>query len=233
MMMPGVRAGDLVAALADLVLGGRCAGCGRPGLGACDQCVAAVRSPPPFPVPWLAPDLPPVLAGGPYADELRRLLLAAKERGALGLLPLLGERVAAGVAAWVLAAECGDPVVLVPVPSARRGVVERGVDLPSELARRAAHRLRVAGLPVQAWRGLRLVRRPLDQSELGRDDRLANLGGAMAASGRIPQGSVVVVDDIVTTGATLVEAARALSATGRAPAAAITVAATVRRHGVR
>jgi predicted amidophosphoribosyltransferase len=175
--------------------------------------------------------VPAVFAGGAYAAELRRLLLAAKERGALGLVPLLGERLAAAVAAWALEDGRGSPVELVPVPTSPARVAERGIDLTAALSKVAAARLRGAGLPARSRRGLRLVRRPQDQSELGREGRLANLVGAFAASDGAPAGRTVVVDDIVTTGSTLREAVRALACAGRAPAAAAVVAATARRHG--
>lgn len=224
-----MRAGVLFTSLADLVLGVRCAGCGCPALGACAACRAAITGQPPILVPLLPPGLPPVLAGGPYADELRRVLLAAKERGALGLVPLLGDRVAAGVARWALGEGSGGPVVLAPVPTARAHVARRGVDLPAALAGRASRRLSAAGLPARTWTGLTLVGRPRDQSELGRADRLANLAQVLAVSGEPPSGHLVVVDDIVTTGATIGEAVRACVAAGVPVAAAVTVAATVRR----
>ncbi len=169
-----------------------------------------------------------MFAGGAYSGELRRLLLAAKERNALGLVPLLGERVAASVAAWALGEGSAGPVVLVPVPTASVQVAARGLDLTSALARLAGRRLRAAGLPVRCWTGLGLRRRPLDQSGLGRSDRLANLAGAFAVRGAVPEGRLVVVDDIVTTGATLDEAVRACTEAGRTPAAGAVVAATAR-----
>lgn len=229
----GVRADDLVHAAADLILGGRCAGCGRPWLGACPACVRAVVAAVPFCVSDVPGDLPAVFAGGAYDAQLRCLLLAAKERSALGLVPLLGERLAAAVAAWALQDGRADPVELVPVPTAPARVAERGLDFTAALAGAAARHLRDAGLPARSRRGLRLVRRPRDQSELGREGRLANLGGAFAVVGGNPTGRVVVVDDIVTTGATLREAVRALTSAGRPPVAAAVVAATVRWSAAR
>jgi predicted amidophosphoribosyltransferase len=226
-----VRIADLLDRAAELVLGATCAGCGRPGLGPCAECAATVNRSPPFVAPGLPAGLPPVFAGGAYADELRGLLIAAKERQALGVVPLLGGRLAASVGAWALAAADGGPVALVPVPTARARVAERGLDLTVALARAATGRLRRAGLPASVWCGLRLVGRPADQSELGREGRLANLAGAFTAAGTPPSARLVVVDDIVTTGATLVEAVRACTAAGLPPAAAATVAATVRRLG--
>jgi predicted amidophosphoribosyltransferase len=202
-------------------------------MGACAECTAALTGLPPFEVSGLPDSLPPVVAGGAYADTLRRVLLAAKERGALGLVPLLGRRVAAGVARLVLATGRSGPIVLVPVPSVATQMAARGVDLTTSLARQAAARLRSTGLPVQVRRGLALNRRPADQAGLDRGQRLANLAGALRSTGAPPPGRVVVVDDIVTTGATLAEAFRACRAGGRDVIGGAVVAATMRGGGAR
>jgi len=228
-----VRPGDVTARLAELVLGARCPGCGAPGLGACVACAAAVTGVQPFGVTGLPDGLPPVVAAGAYADTLRKILLAAKERHALGLLPLLGGRLAAAVARLVLDAGEVSTVVLVPVPSAPAQVAARGVDLTTTLARTAAVRLRSAGLGVSVQRGLALARTPEDQAGLDRIQRLANLAGALRAVGAPASGPVVVVDDIVTTGATLAEAVRACRAGCGDVIGGGVVAATMRGGGAR
>ena len=228
-----MRTHDVTARLAELLLGACCPGCGAPGLGACAACAAALRSVAPFEVGGLAQGLPPVIAAGSYADTLRAVLLAAKERHALGLLPLLGSRVAAAVARLVLDSGKVTSLVLVPVPSAPAQVAARGVDLTASLARAAAVRLRSAGLGVRLHHGLALVRSPEDQAGLDRNQRLANLAGAFRAVGTYPSGPVVVVDDIVTTGATLAEAVRACQLPGRTVIGGAVVAATMRGGGAR
>ncbi len=173
----------------------------------------------------------PVVAAGVYGDELRRLLLAAKERNALGLLPLLGGRLAAAV---LLLAEGSDgKLVLLPVPSASSVVAARGVDFTAALARSAVRALGSSGVRARVARSLVPVRRPRDQAGLDRAARLANLAGAFRCRGPAPRGRVVVVDDIVTTGATLAEAVRACTAGGWEVAGAATVAATTRSRGAR
>jgi predicted amidophosphoribosyltransferase len=228
-----VRSGDVTARLAELVLGARCPGCGAPGMGACPACAAVLKGVAPFGVAGLPDGLPPVVAAGAYADTLRKVLLAAKERHALGLLPLLGGRLAASVARLVLDAGQVSALVLVPVPSAPAQVAARGVDLTASLARAAAVRLRSAGLGVSVQRGLALARRPEDQAGLDRVQRLVNLDGALRAVGAPPCEPVVVVDDIVTTGATLAEAVRASRAGGGHVIGGAVVAATMRGGGAR
>ena len=176
----------------------------------------------------------PVVAAGEYSGVLRAVILSAKERGSLGTVPVLAERLAVSVAILCLAAGTEGPLVLVPVPSPPGRVAERGLDFTSSLARIAARRLVAAGVPTLVCAGLRLRRRPVDQAGLGQLERQRNLAGAFAAAGRLPAGQVVVLDDIVTTGATLAEAVRALAASGRTPVGAATVAATPRtRRGAR
>lgn len=226
--MIGVQAGDVVRSAADLILGARCAGCGSPGPGPCPDCARRLGASRPFAVPGLPEALPPVWAADAYAEVVRSVLLAAKERSALGLVPVLGARLATAVAAAVLACRPRQRLVLVPVPTAPAQVAARGLDLTATLARVAARRLRALGVPVGVWQGLRIIRRPTDQSLLGRDQRWGNLRGAFGVRGR-PAGPAVLIDDIVTTGATLAEACRACASAEIEVVAAATVAAALRR----
>ncbi|WP_433420471.1 ComF family protein [Microtetraspora malaysiensis] len=231
----------MLAALLDLVLPPRCAGCGEPGALVCPLCLEEVlREPatrPPDPVP---PGLPECWSATRYDGAARRVLLAYKERGRTALAPLLSA-VLAEVAETALAAHAWRPghpsVALVPVPSARAASRRRGHDPVGVITSGAAKLLRRRGLPVTAAPMLRQGRRVADQAGLSSTQRAANLRDAFVAApgrpavarpsgGRV--GAVLLVDDIVTTGATLAEAARAVRETGAEVPLAITVAATPR-----
>ncbi|MFJ6700820.1 ComF family protein [Streptomyces sp. NPDC091272] len=130
------------------------------------------------------------------------------------------------------AVDATQELVLVPVPSARRSVGARGHDPVRRIARAAAAELRRTGTPARIAPVLRQRRRVGDQAGLGARERLANLAGALevvAGGDRLLEGGrVVLVDDLMTTGATLVEAARALTAGCAGPAGE-----RVKKAGVR
>ncbi|MGW1395647.1 ComF family protein [Streptomyces nigra] len=216
--------------LTDLVLPAECGGCGTPRTVLCPECRAVLTGTAPSrvrPVPE-PPGLPVVHAAARYTDEVRAVLLAHKERGALALAAPLGEALAEAVRAGLresgTAGEpwagdgtaCGDgSVVLVPVPSARAAVRARGHDPARRIALAAAGALRRSGTPARVAAVLRQTRWVADQSGLGSRQRLVNIAGALAVvpgGGRLlaEGGAVVLVDDLMTTGASLAEAARAV-----------------------
>jgi predicted amidophosphoribosyltransferase len=119
-----------------------------------------------------------------------------------------------------------EPLLLVPVPSARRAVGARGHDAARRIALAAAGVLRRGGCPVRVPEVLRQRRRVTDQSGLGARQRWENVAGALGVvpgGGRVlAAGPVVLVDDLMTTGASLAEAARAvMEAGGRIAGAAV------------
>jgi ComF family protein len=214
-------------AILDLLLPRHCPGCGSrlPAscrTVACRTCRAALDGPPVRAVPAPRPaGLPRVWAAAAYDAPVRDLVVAHKERGRLGLTTLLA-------AALVTAAAALRPDVLVWVPSSRAAIRARGYDHARRLATRAARRLGVPAVPA-----LVLARRVADQSGLSADARAANLAGAFRADPRHARAlagrRVVVVDDVMTTGSTLAEAARALRAAGVTVTGGAVVAAGLRR----
>jgi predicted amidophosphoribosyltransferase len=170
------------------------------------------------------------MAAAAYAGPLREALVAFKDHGRWTLRAPLGDLLARAVAGSVHDG-CAARVVLVPVPSSRSAARERDGDHVRELARRAAIPLRRAGLEVRVVGALWPPRHRHDQVGLGRAARAANLAGTLLPTARAAAlgecgASVLLVDDLVTTGATLAEAARALGTVGVVPLGAAVVAAT-------
>jgi predicted amidophosphoribosyltransferase len=152
------------------------------------------------------------------------------------LAPMLSDAVSAALArdaylASVLRSGNG-PVFIVPIPSSGNAVRRRG-DMPLEILTRAAVReLGLTSREILVTPALRLRRRVADQSGLNHSQRADNLEGAMQVRPRWQTSlhgvACLLVDDVLTTGATLVEARRALRAGGARHVAAATIAATQR-----
>ncbi|MDF9717566.1 phosphoribosyltransferase family protein [Nocardioides sp. ChNu-99] len=245
------RPGWFGDAVVDLVAGSTCLGCGRPGRLVCRACRATLAVPPAPAVvrPWPR-GLGPVWSAAPHVDLPRALVVGHKERAQLGLRRPLADLLAGAVAAGATAAL--DPgaipgtapappagrLLLCPVPSRPGTARRRGHDPLRALVRGAAARLRGGGWDVRTV-DLLVAGRARDQGELGALERQRNLRGTMhcpsprlARSQRAcPRAWVVVCDDVVTTGSTLVEATRALAAVGVPVLVAATVTSTPRRGG--
>jgi predicted amidophosphoribosyltransferase len=228
---------ELVVAAADILLGARCPGCGRPALTLCRPCGEAVRAQPRLSWPRPAPSglrrpvpVPPVAAGD-NADVLRRALLAWKEEGRFGLTEVFGHLLAASVAQL---ARPGRGLALVPVPTSRRSKRMRGSDLVDELARSSARLLRGVGVDARVVQALTYARSTADQAGLDSVERSANLAGAfrLRTTRGLAGRDLLVVDDILTTGSTVAEAVRVLTGAGHRPSGIAVVAATP-RHAVR
>jgi predicted amidophosphoribosyltransferase len=222
-----------LAAAGDLLLGASCHGCGRPWWGLCPGCREELSTRRPFvTTPLPCPDgFPLTLTSSPYDQLLRRVINAHKERQALILTRFLAERLALSVHA--LLARQAYPrhvskIILMPIPSAARTVRQRGFDATGAMARVAARRLRVR-YPISVRSALAQARPVADQAGLGARARKQNLAGAFRLLHPLSTGSaVVLVDDLVTTGSSLTEAARVLREARIPLLGAATVAATVR-----
>ncbi|HEX6446533.1 MAG TPA: phosphoribosyltransferase family protein, partial [Streptosporangiales bacterium] len=206
--------GDLVAALLDLVVPQWCAGCGRVPGGLCGACAARLAVP--RAVGRAVPGVPSVHAAAVYDGPVRAAVIAYKERGRLALAAPLGAALGRAVDAAAANAPPGEPVLLVPVPTTSARRRERGYDALHQLV---VHAVREpGGRDVRALPVLRHVRAVADQAGLDARARSANLAGALSVlPGREPAvrgRAVIVVDDVLTTGATLAECARALRAAG-------------------
>jgi len=179
----------------ELLVPSRCPVCRRSGASPCSRCTGRLPAPPALPPPA---GVDACVAATAYSGAGRDLVHALKFR--LERAP----------AAWVAAVVAGrldvatlDVVTWVPTSPARAR--RRGADHAERLARAVA---RAVGLPVR-----RLLVRGPGPPQAGRDAPARRDGPRLAAARRCPAG-VLVVDDVVTTGASVAAAARALRAAG-------------------
>lgn len=188
-----------------------CAGCGEADVSLCERCRTALEPR----VVRRDLDGVPVVSGLQFEGEAARVIRALKEEGRTTLARALAPAMVAAATGWDLSV-----VGVVPVPTSRAAMRRRGYRVAELLAVRAGWR---------PERLLRTARRTADQRALGREDRAANVAGSLRAAG-LQGRRILVVDDVVTTGATLREAFRALRDAGAEVVGAVTVAATM-RHG--
>lgn len=179
-----------------------CGGRGRDGRDLCAGCDAEL------PRLGLVPGPPPpfacVCAAFHYRAPVDRWLRRLKFHGDLAAGRLLSALLAEA------AAGAPRPEALVPLPLHRRRLRERGFDQALELARPLA---RALALPLRADALVR-VRATQAQTELGGRARRRNVLGAFAGRGTPLPAHVALVDDVMTTGATLAEAAKTLHEAG-------------------
>ena len=198
-------------AILDLLYPPRCGGCEAPGAWICARC-RALREP--GRAPRIA-HLRDVAALGAFSGPLRAAVHRLKYTHEFVLADELGGELGGLLARQLALGWRADHVV--PIPLAPGRARERGHDQAARLARGCA---RGSGVPLR--HALRRARETRSQVGLGRDERRANVAGAFFAEAI--DGCVVLVGDVLTTGATLSECARTLKRSGAREVRALVVA---------
>jgi ComF family protein len=192
----------------------RCARCAQPTDRAAPACTACATVDP-------CPPIAATLAVGDYAPPMDRVVTSLKFGRQIVLAKPLGELLAAR---WLGNAEPVRLDCLIPVPLGASRLAQRGFNQALEMARAMSRALAVP-LPVLPRRLLRVRDTPA-QSGLGLAERRHNLQGCFVCRGRLDGLHVGLVDDVMTSGSTLAEAARTLRAAGAVRVVALVAART-------
>ncbi|MFV0494040.1 ComF family protein [Mycobacterium sp.] len=207
----------------DLVLPLECGGCGAPSVRWCAACDRELWVSPGHPLvlrPRVDPGVP-VFALGRYCGTRRQAILALKERGRGDLVGPLARALAVGVHRLLSWGMAETPLTVVPAPTRRWAARKRGGDPVARMVSAA-----VAGHPgIGVAQVLRLRGFVRDSVGLGTSARQRNLAGAIVLRGDRPRGEVLLVDDVVTTGATASESVRVLRHGGVRVTAVLAIAA--------
>ena len=201
---------DLLADALDAVLPARCPGCGRRGAFVCARCSTTLApapvAPPPPPVEWWA-------ACFSYEGVARELVARAKYRNERRFVAWVAHELAAAVG---VAPAAIDLVTWAPASEARRRA--HGVDHGELLARAVA---RIIGV-----RAVATLHRSPGPAQTGLDAHARRAGPRLRALRRVAGATVLLVDDVATTGGTLAAGARALRGAGASAVFAATIART-------
>lgn len=208
----------------DLILPLECGGCGAPSTRWCDACAHDLRvrqGQPHLITPRVHPGVP-VFSLGRYAGPRRSAIVAIKEHGRADLIRPLGAALSAGLAQLLAWGVLGAPITVVPAPTRGLAARRRGGDPVTRMALAATTGDPNASV-VQALRMKALVRDSVGLSSAARQRNVAD-----RVRLRVPRegfaGDVLVVDDIVTTGATAAESVRVLQTSGIPVAAVLALA---------
>ncbi|MDO5377827.1 MAG: phosphoribosyltransferase family protein [Clostridia bacterium] len=150
-----------------------------------------------------------------YEGLARRLILALKFSGA--------RDAAVPLARAMAMLPGGEEEVIVPVPTTRRRLRERGYNQAALLARHMGEELGMEVCEALSRRDERAA-----QATLNRAERSRNLVGCMSSGGQVRGKRVLLVDDVYTTGSTAREAARALYAAGARSVGMFAAARTIK-----
>ncbi|HEX2284332.1 MAG TPA: ComF family protein [Mycobacterium sp.] len=205
----------------DLVLPLQCGGCGAPSTRWCDACANELSVKPGEPhviSPRLDPGVP-VFSLGRYAGARREAIVAVKEHGRADLIEPLAAALRGGLAHLLTWGVLDTPLTVVPAPTRRWAARRRGGDPVTRMAVAAT----AGHCGISVVQALRMRAFVADSVGLSSADRQRNIAGRVKAIKAVA-GEALIVDDIITTGATACESVRVLHTLGVRVVAVLAIA---------
>lgn len=218
-----------VRSLSGLIFPSCCVGCSEPQVEICSSCWQLWKA---APISSRL-DALPISFTARYQPKVQRFILAAKEEGSRAARSVLALAMANSLRQIIVELSIRR-VLLVPIPSHPSSIRRRGRDHALRLSQAVAGQF---GAEVGFGSLLKVARPVVDQTGLNYDQRARNLAGAFSADSRSIMGknevALVMVDDVITSGSSLREGARALTSIGYPPCAAICACASARFLPIR
>ena len=211
--------------LKELVFTKACISCSELQFWLCPACLAGWNTS----IKKSSIDGKPIYFKSDYTSKTASVILAAKEDNDLNAIALLASSISDAIVFSILDLKINGVVTLITIPSSPSAIRKRGRDHINVLAEYIQRDLQEKSVTANYAPILFQKKSIKDQSQLSSQQRMDNTKGKFAVkSCEIPQGAVYLIDDLITTGASMLEGVRALSEAKITIAAGITACAVGR-----
>ena len=211
--------------LKELVFTKLCISCAAPGYWLCPSCLSAWNTS----VKKNSIDGKPIYFKSDYTSKTASVILAAKEGNDLNAIALLASAISQSITFSIADLGLCEVITLITIPSSPSAIRKRGRDHINILAEYIQRDLQEKSVTANYAPILFQKKSIKDQSQLSSQQRMDNTKGKFAVkSCEIPQGAVYLIDDLITTGASILEGVRALSEAKITIAAGVTACAVGR-----
>jgi ComF family protein len=219
-----------IHSLKDLIYPEICLCCGKNGAKICDECSRY----------WLAKPNGSKVENiwlffvATYDEATSQVILAAKEAGNKDAVRLIAKSIASSISFAIQNLGISQPINLVTIPSQLNAIRRRGRDHIKDLAQEVIIQLNQQKIKTNYLPILKPIKKIKDQSDLNGLQRKENMSHAFTVkSSPISQSTVILIDDLVTTGASIQEGVRALAEAKITVDAVVTACAVGRNSLIR
>jgi predicted amidophosphoribosyltransferase len=211
--------------LKELVFSKACISCSVPQFWLCPSCLAGWNTN----LKKSSIDGKPIYFKSDYTSKTASVILAAKEGNDLNAIALLASAISQSIVFSTLDLRGKGIITLITIPSSTSAIRRRGRDHINILAQHVLKNLEEKSITAYYAPILFQKKSTKDQSELSSRQRMENTkGNFVVKSCEIPQGAIYLIDDLITTGASMLEGVRALSEAKISIAAGVTACAVGR-----
>ena len=211
--------------LKELVFSKACISCSVPQFWLCPSCLAGWNTN----VKKSSIDGKPIYFKRDYTSKTASVILAAKEGNDLNAIALLASAISQSIVFSTLDLRVNGIITLITIPSSTSAIRRRGRDHINILAQHVLKNLEEKSITAYYAPILFQKKSTKDQSQLSSRQRMENTkGNFVVKSCEIPQGAIYLIDDLITTGASMLEGVRALSEAKITIAAGVTACAVGR-----